>query len=176
MDEGAVPSFPLQHAKRGFSGKVVALPVSISSFPMNSSVPEEPFRAESERKTVSIYEMAIQVLKDIQANRVEMKKPGEVLLYIFQHPGIVDVLQTAVRMARQQFPDAHFTLQVYHDPEIEDTYLTLYVRTETYDETFLERLKQMDQVLDQLPGGHGWLLITTDFRKPERENPHGKGV
>ena len=176
MDEGAVSFFPPQHEKRGFSEEVFVLSTSTPSFPMNNTVLEEPFRAGSEGRSVSIYEMAVQALKHIQANRVEMKNPGEILHYILQHPGVVDMLQTAVRIARREFPDAHFTLQVYHDPEIEDTYLALYVRAETYDETFLERLKQMDQVLDQLPGGDGWLLITTDFRRPERENPHGKGV
>jgi len=88
----------------------------------------------------------------------------------------VDALQAAVRTARQQFPDAHLTLQVYRDPEIEDVYLVLYVRMKTYDETFLDRMKEMDHLLDQLPGGDGWLLITTDFRKPKREHSYGKGV
>ncbi len=174
-DRGAA-LYPLQNEKRGFFEGASALSISTSSFPVNSTALAERFRTGSEGRAISIYEMAIQALTDIQANHVVMKNPGEVLDYIFQHPGIVGLLQSAVRTARQQFPDAHFTLQVYHDPEIEDAYLVLYVRTETYDETFLERMKQIDHLLDQLPDGDGWLLITTDFRKPGRENPHGKGV
>ena len=116
MDEGAVFLFPLQHEKRGFSEEVFALSASTPSFPMSNTVLEEPFRAGSEGRAVSIYEMAIQAFKDIQASRVEMKNPGEILHHILQHPGIVDVLQTAVRTARREFPDAHFTLQIDHDP------------------------------------------------------------
>jgi hypothetical protein len=56
---------------------------------------------------------------------------------------------------------------VYHDPEVEDHFLTLTVRSPCYDDTILgrlERLWQPDEAL--LAASSGYLLVTTDFRPP----------
>jgi hypothetical protein len=56
---------------------------------------------------------------------------------------------------------------MYRDPEIDDRYLTLYVRLEKYDSGVPERIdavrRQFEQKLEQVSGD---FLLTTDFRPP----------
>jgi hypothetical protein len=59
-------------------------------------------------------------------------------------------------------------LELYRDPEIDDEYLTLYVRQRRYDAD-----KLLEEIEDLRAGSQaalretsGWLLVTTDFRPP----------
>lgn len=55
-------------------------------------------------------------------------------------------------------------LSVYHDPEIEDSYLLLNVRQANYDDRFLEELQvRSSYVAQQLTGYSGWLIVTSGF-------------
>jgi hypothetical protein len=76
-------------------------------------------------------------------------------------PKVIDV-------ARRNFPDGSFVLDIYEDPEVVDQYLVLYVRLKDYDETFLDRLKEaQEQFIYDLENKDGWIQLTTDFRSKE---------
>ncbi len=65
-------------------------------------------------------------------------------------------------------PQSHLSLEVYHDPEIEDEYLTLLVRQEIYDECLLDAIQDVRKEYQQeLAGASGWFLVTTDFEPPK---------
>ena len=64
--------------------------------------------------------------------------------------------------------NTQLSLEVYHDPEIEDEYLTLYVRQADYDEHVLSTIEDIRAGYEgELAGRSGWLLVTTDFRHRE---------
>jgi hypothetical protein len=67
--------------------------------------------------------------------------------------------------ARRQFgTEALLTLQVYHDREIEDEYLALYVRLQAYGPETLPRLRSVADAFDEeLCRASGSILVTTDF-------------
>jgi hypothetical protein len=70
--------------------------------------------------------------------------------------------------ARQEFShDAERSLELYRDPEVNDQYLTLYIRQTRYDADILARIHRVvEPFADQLAQASGYLLLTTDFRPP----------
>jgi hypothetical protein len=62
---------------------------------------------------------------------------------------------------------AHLSLEVYQDPEIDDKYLTLYIRLQKYDSTVMKQIKEVRrEYADMLKDASGWFLLTTDFKAP----------
>src|SRR5260370_17187718 len=60
--------------------------------------------------------------------------PSEVHSYLKQHPEIPSILPALAKAARDEFQEpAELSLEVYHDPEIDDHYLTLLFRLPVYD-------------------------------------------
>ncbi len=94
--------------------------------------------------------------------------PGEVVEYLVQNPGLYDVVMYACSMTAEEFGStAEITLDIFHDPESDDRYLTLYVRQKEYDDDIIAR---MDRICDLYESGlkniSGWLLLTTDYKPP----------
>jgi len=117
-----------------------------------------------------------------QEPQVRVKNPKLVRKYLHKFNDIIDVVPEAVNAAKRHFPEAQLVLDVYEDPEIDDRYLVLYVRLWKYDESvvegvreereelrdFIDRLKEAEkEFLHRLVDKRGWLLLTTDFQKPE---------
>jgi hypothetical protein len=100
--------------------------------------------------------------------RVEIPEPREVQRYLQDHPGLADLLLPICQHARQELGDAvELSLEVYHDPEIKDHYLTLYVRQAVYELDLLARIEKIGIPFEeQLSRCSGYLLVTTDFRPP----------
>ena len=94
--------------------------------------------------------------------------PGGVVNYLRANPGLYDAVLYACMLTEEAFGRrAQITLDVYSDPEIEDEYLTIYVRQHQYDPDIME---QIDAICDQyeaaLGDQQGWIVVTTDFRPP----------
>jgi len=95
-------------------------------------------------------------------------QPAEVRDYLLRYPDMTDLLLSVCKMARERFgAPTQLSLEVYHDPEIEDEYLTLYVRQENYDEQILDKVESICAEYEKMIAGRsGWLLVTTDFQPP----------
>ncbi|MDN7024020.1 hypothetical protein FGU65_03790 [Methanoculleus sp. FWC-SCC1] len=98
----------------------------------------------------------------------EFPNPGSVVNYLRQNPGIYDAVLYACMLAEEAFGQrAQITLDVYSDPEIEDEYLTIYIRQHTYDTDIMEQIDvicgEYEAALGDQPG---WIVVTTDFRPP----------
>jgi hypothetical protein len=89
--------------------------------------------------------------------------------YVKAHPSLHRQLNDLFELARQTFgPDAELALSVYRDPDIDDQYLTLYVRLEQYTPDVLDHIESLNHALgDSQKGANGHILMTTDFRRPE---------
>lgn len=102
---------------------------------------------------------------DLAPTGLVVQRENEVRIYLLQHPELQELIPQAVAAVRKHIPDAHLLLDVYSDPEIEDSYLVLYVRLPVYDETLLARIEQAEaEYIERLSNSTGWLQLTTDFQ------------
>ena len=88
--------------------------------------------------------------------------------YLTAFPDMASILLSVCTAATQQFKsNGQLSLELYRDPEVEDDYLTLYIRQSDYDDHVLDDIEQINKSLEEeLAGTSGWLLATTDFRPP----------
>ncbi len=107
-----------------------------------------------------------EVLNQLQQNVITIPKAAEVRDYLIRYSDLIDLVLSVCQLTRQRFDSqAQLSLEVYHDPEMEDEYLTLYVRQQDYDEDILDTIEDIRaQYEAKLAGKSGWLLVTTDFR------------
>jgi hypothetical protein len=92
--------------------------------------------------------------------------------YLEKHLDLMPWLPKICAQARRHFgPEPELALELYQDPEIDDSLLTFYVRQSPYDPGIMDRIeslnRQFDSALEQLSG---YFLIATDFRKPQHSN------
>lgn len=108
------------------------------------------------------------VLNQLQQDGITIPRPSEVRDYLIRYSDMTDLVLSVCGLTRQQFDSqVQLSLEVYHDPEIEDEYLTLYVRQRNYDEDILGTIEDIyAQYEGKLTGKSGWFLMTTDFRSP----------
>ena len=133
---------------------------SVLDSPGNSALSDPPFVANAERETVL----------PLGADVVVPNQP-DVEGYLAGHSALQALLPRICERVRAEFGgDAELSLELYLDPEIEDRYLTLYVRQDRYDANIVERLDQLaEQFADELERCTGDVLLTTDFR-PRRSS------
>ncbi|MBU0567741.1 hypothetical protein KJ693_01935 [bacterium] len=114
------------------------------------------------------------VLNWILSKRIMILQPAEVRAYLLCYPDMGDILPFICRTASERFKmHTQLSLEVYHDSEIEDKYLTLYIRQEHYDEHILDMIEDICvEYEEELADKSGWLLVTTDFHPPRVGN-HG---
>lgn len=120
------------------------------------------------QKTSDITSQIEIALKQILQQRVFIPQPAEVRNYLTRYPDMIDISTSVCKTISERFGiQARLFLEVYHDPEIEDEYLTLYVRQEHYDVNILDMIENISTKYDEeLAGKSGWLLVTTDFQPP----------
>jgi hypothetical protein len=104
-------------------------------------------------------------LQRIAALSVRIPRPQEVLAYLDRYPDMLDLVEKASAETEQEFgDDAELSLELYRDPEIDDQYLTLYVRQAAYDKHIMDRIEAVRERYRQaLSDKSGWLHVTTDF-------------
>lgn len=99
---------------------------------------------------------------------IVIPQPATVRDYLLRYPDITDLLLSVCEATRRRFDaQTQLSLEVYRDPEIEDEYVTLYVRQQKYDESVMRQIKEIRKEYEEmLVGKSGWFLLTTDFRPP----------
>ena len=105
----------------------------------------------------------------LASQRIVVPQPPAVRSYLASHRDLAKILPLVCERARREFgQEVELTLKVYRDPEINDRYLTLYVRLAAYDDTTISRMDGVTQDFDEeLCSVSGYLLLTTDFRPPQ---------
>ena len=116
--------------------------------------------------------------KEIEDTFSELKKLGvripslaRVRDYLLNYSDITDILHPLCQSIRECFGcEAEISLEVYEDPEIEDEYLTLYIRTQEYSDAVIGKIRDLRKEFEeQLSRTDGWILVTTDFKNPRHE-------
>jgi len=109
-----------------------------------------------------------EILKWLQSNSIVVLETTEVCEYLIEYPDIIDFLLSVSDRVRKRFvsPD-QLSLELYNDPEIDDKYLTLYVRQEHYGDSIMDVIDSISaEYEEELSGTSGWMIVTTDFAPP----------
>ena len=114
----------------------------------------------------------VAVLKRLSSHNIVIANQGEIARYLDGHAQLGKLLPRICAKVRKDFgAEVELALELYKDPEIDDRYLTLYVRVPEYDAEILQRIDDATDRFDQqIAKATGYLLITTDFRRPRGEN------
>jgi hypothetical protein len=109
------------------------------------------------------------VLNSLLTAGIRIPVIPEVREYLTCYSDILKVLQTACRIAPERLGrETQLSLEVYHDPEIEDRYLRLVARSKQYDDAFLNAIdKIFDEYEQDLADSTGWFIVSTDFNPPK---------
>ena len=130
---------------------------------------EEVFLGETLSENVDINNSIEKMFNHIISKQVIIPNPKEVRNYLYQYPDIVDVVEFACGETRNRFTQpTQLSLELYRDPEIDDNYLTLYVRQEKYDDDVMDIIEDIWPIYsDELADKSGYFLLTTDFQFPK---------
>jgi hypothetical protein len=92
----------------------------------------------------------------------------EVIDYLQRHRGVYDATLLACVLTDEEFGDrAQISLELYKDPEIDDRYLTIYVRQTEYEPDIIEKIDAISkQFASAITSESGYILVTTDFHPP----------
>ncbi|MEK7396089.1 MAG: hypothetical protein AAB116_04035 [Candidatus Poribacteria bacterium] len=129
---------------------------------------EEVFLGETLSENVDITNSIEKMLEHLILNNVIIPNPGEISNYLHQYPDIIDLVKFACDETRERFMQpTQLSLELYRDPEIDDNYLTLYVRQEKYDDNVMDIIEEIwPTYSDELASKAGDFLVTTDFNYP----------
>ncbi|MGB9720334.1 MAG: hypothetical protein ACPL28_02490 [bacterium] len=102
------------------------------------------------------------------STKISIPEPAEVRNYLLVYPDMINILLPVFNKITEKFnTSAQISLEVYEDPEINDKYLTAYIRQETYNENIMDLIDEISSECESLlANSTGWLLITTDFQSP----------
>ncbi|EKF49130.1 hypothetical protein H17ap60334_07428 [Thermosipho africanus H17ap60334] len=97
---------------------------------------------------------------------VHVEEDKKVSNYLLNFPDMQWVINIAIEVVKRYLPGVKLFLDLYQDPEIEDKFLVLYVRTTNYNRDFIEKLRKAEEeVIKLLVDKQGWIQITSDFRE-----------
>jgi len=101
--------------------------------------------------------------------QVSIPKPEEVRYYLRQYPDIIDLLDFVCDKTRNRFGlPTQISLELYRDPEIDDQYLTIYVRQKEYEKDIISKIEEIRSIYcDELADKSGYFLLTTDYQFPK---------
>lgn len=109
------------------------------------------------------------VLNLILHHNILIPRPDSLRNYLLQHLDMLNVLPLICKIAFDRGgSSSQLSLEVYRDPEIQDEYLTLYVRRSQYDESIIKLIDEITiECQEYFKDSEGWLIVTTDFRPPQ---------
>lgn len=112
------------------------------------------------------------LLRELDRNGIEIPNTVAIREYLYKYEDMVDLVERVSIYTRWFFPSGtELSLEVYHDPEVDDEHLSLYVRQCPYDKNLMTTLKAITATyLDELAFKSGWLSVTTDFRFPRYQH------
>lgn len=109
------------------------------------------------------------LLAQLRALGIRVPRPAEVRDYLPRYPDVIASIRSASEVAVREFAGkAVLSLELYVDPEIDDRYLTLYVRQEKNNPNLYEMVQRVSEGYDcELDGSNGCFWVMTDFQPPK---------
>lgn len=123
---------------------------------------------EVPQKKVDVNTQITQVLYKVEALDILIPDSEDVRNYLLNYPDIIDLVIPICELVKEKFKHpTQISLEVYHDPEIDDEYITIYVRQYNYDRSVMKRIEEIETKYEnELIDKEGWVIVTTDFHKP----------
>lgn len=140
------------------------------TFPSGETINiDENWRFSLIKTDTSVTSKTEELLKELEEVSVKVPNSLSVRKYLHRYDDMLDLVLGVCHLTRGCFPPStELSLEVYHDPEIEDEYLTLYVRQKDYERDILEKIKAiLSGYGERLADKSGWFLVTTDFQPPK---------
>jgi hypothetical protein len=108
------------------------------------------------------------LLNWVLEHKVLISEPSKVREYLIRHFDLTGILRSTCKLALDRLGmTSQLALEVYRDPEIDDSYLTLNIRQHHYTQDILKKIKGIRDEYDiDLANSSGWFLVTTDFQPP----------
>jgi hypothetical protein len=109
-----------------------------------------------------------QVLSQVKQLEILIPDIDDVQNYLIHYPDIIDLIVPICMLVKEKFqPPAQVSLEIYHDPEIVDEYISIEIRQEKYDESVRKRIDEIRNEYDEkLIDKNGWIFVGTDYRQP----------
>jgi hypothetical protein len=141
---------------------------SSSRFNKLKIMDEQVFLFELRNCTVATF-LVEELLKHLKANNIIIPNLSEIHKYLLDNMDMIDFLKSVCMATLEKFPQSEsltqLSLEMYHDPEIEDTHPILYIRQDKYDENIFKMIDDIfTEYQEEFSKINGWLLITTDFK------------
>ncbi|MEW6202373.1 MAG: hypothetical protein AB1546_10375 [bacterium] len=110
-------------------------------------------------------------VETILPDRINIPIPNEINDYFRRFPDMKEITRSiCIRVSEYFDKNTELSLELYRDPEIEDEYLTLYVRQVEYDEEISDKINSISvEYADKLTKKSGWIIVTTDFKHPQKK-------
>lgn len=107
---------------------------------------------------------------DDELARLDLTIPNQssVRDYLVHHQDMVDLLPIVAEKIHQKFSvDSEFSLEIASDADADDEYITINVRQTTYDDSVMDRIREIRKEYSPLlVNKSGWFLLTTDYISP----------
>lgn len=123
---------------------------------------------EVSQKKVDVNTQIEHALSQAKILEILIPNPDDVKNYLFHFPDIIDLIIPICELVKEKFKHpTQISLEVYHDPEIVDEYITIEIRQQKYDESVRKRIKEIRlKYNDELIDKDGSIFVTTDYRQP----------
>jgi hypothetical protein len=103
---------------------------------------------------------------DEELDKLGLSIPNQSLVidYLVRHLDMMDILATIARKVHQRFDaSSQFSLEIVSDSDA-DEYMAVYVRQPAYDDSVMERIREIrSEYSPLLANKSGWFLLTTDY-------------
>lgn len=108
-------------------------------------------------------------LNRLSSRKVNVPYPEQVKSYLAANPRLIEITEKVCALAEAEFSgETRLSLELYVDPEVDDQYLTLYVRQPEDDQNTWDKVERIrESYQDDLAVLSGWLHVTVDFRSPK---------
>jgi hypothetical protein len=94
------------------------------------------------------------------SEQIPIKNYRKIKDYLYKFPDMLDLVPKVIETAKQYFPNEFLVLDIYDDPEYDDRYLILYIKTQNFNESFYRRFKEArDCYLYDLINKKGWIQL-----------------
>jgi hypothetical protein len=107
-------------------------------------------------------------LEELRNVGISIQRQEEIYNYLLLYPDMIRETVEIAKIALKSLPDVKLFLEVYNDPESEDSHLVLYARFRVYSKFTIEKIKSVrKEYRNRIVDKNGWLLLTTDFKPIE---------
>ncbi|MGB9597905.1 MAG: hypothetical protein ACPL7B_16595 [Candidatus Poribacteria bacterium] len=109
-----------------------------------------------------------QVFSQVKSLEIMIPDSNDVQNYLLHYPDVIDLIVPICKLVRGKFKHpTQISLEIYHDPEIFDEYITVYVRQDSYDKNIMNKIEEIEKKYEkELINKNGWIIVTTDFKQP----------